>query len=238
MRIIPAIDIIDGKCVRLTQGDYTHKKIYHENPVEVAKKFETEGIEYLHLVDLDGAKSNHVVNDKALLAICTQTKLKVDFSGGIKLYDDLKKVFDYGANQVSIGSLAVKNPELFLKWIEEFGSKKIILSADIKNNTIAIQGWEEQSNIPFLEFIEKYQKLGVEYVICTDISRDGMLQGPAFELYQELLQSFPELKIIASGGISQDMDIQKLRDIGCEGVIIGKAVYEGKINLKNIQQYA
>lgn len=238
MRIIPAIDIIDGKCVRLTQGDYTKKTVYNENPIEVAKMFEVHGIKYLHLVDLDGAKAQHVVNYNVLEQICTHTSLKVDFSGGVKTYTDLKKVLECGANQVSIGSLAVKNPELFLEWLREFGSEKIILSADIKGNCIAVQGWQETSTIELIPFLENYKKAGIKYVICTDISRDGMLQGPSVELYAHLIQYFPELNFIASGGISNEKDVQKLYDIGCEGVIIGKALYEGKINLKNLEQYA
>jgi len=238
MRIIPAIDIIDGKCVRLTQGDYAQKTIYNENPLEVAKMFEAEGIQYLHLVDLDGAKANHVVNYKVLSEICTHTNLKVDFSGGIKTHDDLRKVLDYGANQVSIGSLAVKNPELFLQWVQEFGSKKIMLSADVKNNYIAVQGWQEESQITLSDFLKKYADAGIKYVICTDISKDGMLQGASVELYQSLIQQLPELHIIASGGVSDEQDIQKLHALGCEGVIIGKAIYEGRINLKNLLQYA
>lgn len=238
MRIIPAIDIIDGKCVRLTQGDYTQKTVYNENPLEVAKMFEEQGIRYLHLVDLDGAKAQHVVNYAVLEQICTHTSLKVDFSGGIKSRSDLKKVLECGANQVSIGSLAVKNPELFLEWLQEFGSEKIILTADVRNNRIAVQGWQEESNIMLSEFLQKYQQAGVKYVICTDISKDGMLQGTAIELYTELIHAFPELNCIASGGVSDEKDIQKLRDIGCEGVIIGKAIYEGRINLKNLKQYA
>ncbi len=238
MRIIPAIDIIDGKCVRLTQGDYAQKTVYNENPIEVAKMFEAYGIRYLHLVDLDGAKTRHVVNYTVLEQICTYTSLKVDFSGGVKTYTDLKKVLECGANQVSIGSLAVKNPELFLEWLQEFGSEKIILSADIKDNCVAVQGWQEKTTLKLVPFLENYEKAGIKYVICTDISRDGMLQGPSVQLYAELIQHFSALNIIASGGVSDEKDVQKLYDIGCEGVIIGKALYEGKINLKNLEKYA
>lgn len=238
MRIIPAIDIIDGKCVRLTQGDYAQKTVYNENPIEVAKMFEAYGIRYLHLVDLDGAKTQHVVNYTVLEQICTYTSLKVDFSGGVKTYTDLKKVLECGANQVSIGSLAVKNPELFLEWLQEFGSEKIILSADIKDNCVAVQGWQEKTTLKLVPFLENYEKAGIKYVICTDISRDGMLQGPSVQLYAELIQHFSALNIIASGGVSDEKDVQKLYDIGCEGVIIGKALYEGKINLKNLEKYA
>lgn len=238
MRIIPAIDIIDGKCVRLTQGDYTQKKIYNEHPLEVARMFEAEGIQYLHLVDLDGARTHQVVNYAVLEEICQHTNLKVDFSGGIKTDSDLKRVFNCGTNQVSIGSLAVKNPELFLSWLSEFGSEKIILGADVKNNHIAVQGWQEESAVTLTGFLKNYQQAGVKYVICTDITKDGMLQGPAVELYESLIQHFPELRFIASGGVSGEKDLQELYAAGCEGVIIGKALYEGKINLKNLQQYA
>lgn len=238
MRIIPAIDIIDGKCVRLTQGDYAQKKIYSQNPLEIAKKFEEEGALYLHLVDLDGAKAQQVVNYSILEQICKHTNLKVDFSGGIKTEIDLKKVFEYGANQVSIGSLAVKNPELFLEWLQKFGNEKIILSADVKNNHIATYGWQEESNIVLSDFLQTYYKAGIQYVICTDISKDGMLQGPAVKLYKEIKEQFSTLKIIASGGIADEKDIQDLYKAGCEGVIIGKAIYEGRIKLKNLQRYA
>jgi phosphoribosylformimino-5-aminoimidazole carboxamide ribotide isomerase len=238
MRIIPAIDIIDGKCVRLTQGDYARKTTYNENPLEVAKMFEAQGVQYLHLVDLDGAKASHVVNYKVLSEICTHTNLKVDFSGGIKTHDDLRKVLDYGANQVSIGSVAVKNPELFLQWLQEFGKEKIILSADVKNNCIAVHGWQEESAVLLFDFLKTYYEAGIQYVICTDISKDGMLQGASVELYQNIQSQFPELHIIASGGVSDEQDIQKLHAVGCEGVIIGKAIYEGRINLKNVLHYA
>lgn len=238
MKIIPAIDIIDGKCVRLTQGDYAQKKIYSENPLDIAKKFEDEGALYLHLVDLDGAKAQHVVNYTILEQICKHTNLKVDFSGGVKTETDLKKVFEYGANQVSIGSLAVKNPELFLEWLQKFGNEKIILSADVKNNHIATYGWQEESSIILSDFLQTYYKAGIQYIICTDISKDGMLQGPAVKLYKEIKEQFSALKIIASGGIADEKDIQHLYTAGCEGVIIGKAIYEGRINLKNLQRYA
>ncbi|MCS7075501.1 MAG: 1-(5-phosphoribosyl)-5-[(5-phosphoribosylamino)methylideneamino]imidazole-4-carboxamide isomerase [Bacteroidia bacterium] len=238
MKIIPAIDIIEGKCVRLTQGDYSQKKIYHQNPVEVAKMFEGYGLKHLHLVDLDGAKANQVVNYKVLEEICTQTTLQVEFSGGIKSYQDLKKVLESGASQVSIGSVAVKHPELFLEWLSMFGNEKIILSADVKNGYVAIQGWQEQSQVSIFDFLAYYQEKGVKYVICTDISKDGMLQGASIGLYQSLMEQFSQLNFIASGGISSEKDLETLRQIGCTGAIIGKALYEGKINLKILQSYA
>ncbi len=240
MRIIPAIDIIDGKCVRLTKGDYATKKIYNENPLEVAKQFEAHGIESLHVVDLDGAKSKHIVNHKILEKIASKTGLKVDFGGGLKTDEDLKIAFDSGANQVTGGSIAVKNSELFIGWLEKYGSDKIILGADAMNEKVAISGWQEDSNLDLLPFINDYQKNGIQYVICTDISKDGMLEGPSFELYEKIIRSFSrgvEIKLIASGGISTFDELPKLQAIGCEGVIIGKAIYENRISLQQLENY-
>lgn len=233
MRIIPAIDIIDGKCVRLTKGDYNTSKIYREDPLEVAKEFEDNGIKFLHLVDLDGAKSNHIVNHKVLEKIATGTSLKVDFGGGIKSTEDAHKAFNSGARQITAGSVAIKNPDLFLEWLNEFGSEKIILGADANNRKIASQGWLEKSEKDVLDFISSYEKASVKYIICTDISKDGMLQGPSTDLYEEIL-SKTNIKLIASGGISNLNDVKKMKEIGCEGCIIGKAIYEGKVTLKEL----
>mgnify|MGYP000464328295 CR=1 FL=1 len=234
MRIIPAIDIIDGKCVRLTKGDYSTKKIYNENPLEVAKEFEANGIKYLHLVDLDGAKSMHIVNHKVLESISKNTSLKIDFGGGIKSNEDVKIAFANGAQQITAGSIAVHNPELFLSWLAAYGSDKIILGADANNRKIATQGWLENSETDVLDFIADYAQKGVEYVVCTDIAKDGMLQGTSNELYQEILLK-AKVKLIASGGVSSINDLLKLNQIGCEGAIIGKAIYEQKITLQELQ---
>ena len=237
MRIIPAIDIIDGKCVRLTKGDYSTKKVYNENPLEVAKMFQDSGIEYLHLVDLDGAKAKHIVNYKILETLATQTSLKIDFGGGLKSNDDLRIAFESGAQQVTGGSIAVKNPNLFESWINHYGFEKIILGADCIHGKIAIQGWQEKSSLEVLSFIDAYTKKGIKNVICTDISKDGMLQGPAFVLYKTILNQNPDLNLIASGGVSDFEELPKLKALGCEGVIIGKAIYEGKITLKALEQF-
>jgi len=234
MRIIPAIDIIDGKCVRLTKGDYSTKKIYNENPLEVAKEFEANGIKYLHLVDLDGAKSKHILNHKVLESISKNTSLKIDFGGGIKSNEDVKIAFANGAQQITAGSIAVHNPELFLSWLAAYGSDKIILGADANNRKIATQGWLENSETDVLDFIADYAQKGVEYVVCTDIAKDGMLQGTSNELYQEILLK-AKVKLIASGGVSSINDLLKLNQIGCEGAIIGKAIYEQKITLQELQ---
>ena len=257
MRIIPAIDIIDGKCVRLSKGDYNTKIIYNENPLEVAKEFEAHGIEYLHLVDLDGAKSSQIVNYKILEQIATQTSLKIDFGGGLKADSDLKIAFESGANQITGGSIAVKNRELFGKWIAEYGADKIILGADANNEKVAVSGWLEDSNEDLIPFIQDYQSKGIQYVICTDIAKDGMLEGPSFDLYAKILekctvtssvsaraQSRGEklieangIKLIASGGISTFDELPRLAELGCEGTIIGKAIYEGRISLKQLENY-
>lgn len=234
MRIIPAIDIINGKCVRLTKGDYATQKIYHENPVEVAKEFESYGIKYLHLVDLDGAKAEHIVNRKILHDIATQTSLKIDFGGGIKNEESIQIAFENGASQITGGSIAVKNPSLFLEWLHRYGAEKIILGADAHNRKIATQGWQENSSVDVVDFIKEYEQQGVQYVICTDIAKDGMLQGASEILYKEIIQT-TSIKLIASGGVSCMKDLIQLKAIGCEGAIIGKAIYEQKILLKELQ---
>jgi len=235
MRLIPAIDIIEGKCVRLSKGDYSTKKVYNENPLEVAKTFEDHGINYVHLVDLDGAKSQHIVNYKILESICSKTGLKVDFGGGLKSDEDLKVAFDCGANQITGGSIAVKNPKIFKNWISKYGSDRVILGADCIDRKIATSGWLETSALDVIEFIEFYKKSGIEYVICTDIEKDGMLRGPSFQLYSEILNQ-DSIKLIASGGVSQINDLIKLKQLGCEGVIIGKALYEGHITLSQLKE--
>ncbi|WKD86613.1 1-(5-phosphoribosyl)-5-[(5-phosphoribosylamino)methylideneamino] imidazole-4-carboxamide isomerase [Polaribacter huanghezhanensis] len=258
MRIIPAIDIIDGKCVRLSKGDYKTKKIYNENPLEVAKEFEQAGIEYLHLVDLDGAKASKIINYKVLELIASETNLNIDFGGGLKSDKDVEIAFNSGANQITGGSIAVKNPELFEKWIVQYGSNTIILGADANNGKIATNGWLEKSEQEIIPFIQNYQKKGIEYVISTDIAKDGMLSGPSFELYSEILkecrmsvraqsrtndlstaleETNNSLKLIASGGISTFDELPKLAAMGCEGVIIGKAIYENRISLKQLEQF-
>lgn len=238
MRIIPAIDIIDGKCVRLSKGDYSTKKIYNENPLEVAKEFEAHGIQYLHLVDLDGAKSKHIVNYKVLETIALKTNLQIDFGGGLKSGDDLHVAFESGAHQITGGSIAVKDRNTFLSWLSTYGARKIILGADAHHGKVAVSGWQEESDLELIPFVQEYQSEGIEYVICTDISKDGMLQGPAFDLYQKMLSETKKgLNLIASGGISTFDELPKLADIGCEGTIIGKAIYEGKISLKQLEHY-
>ena len=241
MRIIPAIDIIEGKCVRLTKGDYATKKIYNENPLEVAKEFEASGIEYLHVVDLDGAKASKIINYKILEKITSNTNLKVDFGGGLKSDKDLEIAFNSGANQITGGSIAVKNRAIFESWIGRYGNDKIILGADFYPDTsggkIATNGWQEESSLKLLPFINEYQQKGISYVICTDISKDGMLQGPSFNTYDQILNNTPSLKLIASGGISTYDELPELAKIGCEGVIIGKAIYEHKISLKQLENF-
>ena len=243
MRIIPAIDIIDGKCVRLTKGDYDTKKVYNENPLEVAKMFEASGIEYLHLVDLDGAKAKHIVNYKVLEQIASKTKLKIDFGGGLKADEDLHIAFNSGAKQVTGGSIAVKDRKTFEGWISKYGSEKIILGADSNAGKIAISGWQEDSNEEVIPFIKGYQKQGIQYVICTDISKDGMLEGPSFDLYKHIIEacsnssSGQSIKLIASGGISHIDELPKLIELGCEGVIIGKAIYENRISLYELEKF-
>jgi phosphoribosylformimino-5-aminoimidazole carboxamide ribotide isomerase len=235
MRLIPAIDIIDGKCVRLSKGDYNTKKIYNENPLNVAKAFEDNGIEHMHLVDLDGAKSQHIVNYRILESICSNTSLKVDFGGGLKSDEDLKVAFESGANQITGGSIAVKQPETFKRWLAKYGSSKIILGADCKDRKIATSGWLETSEQDVVDFIKQYNQDGVDLVICTDIAKDGMLQGTSNKLYQEIIEK-TNVKLIASGGVSNIDDLILLKELGCEGAIIGKAFYEGKITLNQLQE--
>ena len=237
MRIIPAIDLIDGKCVRLSKGDYNTQKTYSENPLEVAKAFEAHGIKYLHLVDLDGAKSRHIVNHKVLDTIASKTSLKIDFGGGLKSNADLKIAFERCAHQITGGSIAVKKPKTFEQWITTYGSDKIILGADVQGDRIATDGWLETSDHRLVNFVKDFYAKGIQYVICTDISKDGMLQGPSFDVYQNLLQEQPNIKLIASGGISAFEELPKLEAMGCEGTIIGKAIYENKIALKELENF-
>ena len=237
MRIIPAIDIIEGKCVRLTKGDYSTKIIYNEDPLEAAKMFENHGIQYLHLVDLDGARSQKIVNYKVLEEIASKTSLQIDFGGGLKSDADLKIAFESGATQITGGSIAVKDPELFETWIRNYGSEKIILGADVNNRKIAVSGWTEDSELELFPFVENYLQKGIQYVICTDISKDGMLEGPSFDLYRELLEQFEDIKLIASGGISKMDDLYKLKELVCEAAIIGKAIYEGRISMMDLEKF-
>ena len=236
MKVIPAIDIIDGKCVRLSKGDYDTKKIYHENPLDIAKEYEAHGIQYLHLVDLDGAKAKTIKNLKTLEMLASQTDLIIDFGGGIKTRESLENAFNAGANQVTIGSIAVENSKLCEEWITKFGAEKLILGADCLNRKIKTSGWLTDSDLDVLDFIQSYERKGIKEVICTDISKDGMLQGPSFELYQEILNQ-SEISLIASGGISSMKDLEDLKEIGCSGAIIGKAIYEGKITLKELSAF-
>ncbi|KUJ53030.1 1-(5-phosphoribosyl)-5-[(5-phosphoribosylamino)methylideneamino]imidazole-4-carboxamide isomerase [Chryseobacterium sp. JAH] len=236
MKIIPAIDIIDGKCVRLSKGDYDTKKIYNEHPLEVAKEFEASGIQFLHLVDLDGAKSKHIVNQKVLENIAKETSLQIDFGGGLKTEKDIETAFNAGAKQITIGSIAVQNPEFCYQLIEKYGAEKIILGADCENKMIKTSGWLEQSDKNVINFILDYQKKGIRNVICTDISKDGMLGGASTELYREILEK-TSVQLVASGGISCIEDVYLMKEIGCAGTIIGKAIYEGKITLKELQKF-
>ena len=237
IELIPAIDIIDGKCVRLSQGDYDTKKVYNENPLEVAKEFEANGIRRLHVVDLDGAKSKHVVNYRTLEMIATRTSLVIDFGGGIKTDEDMLIAFENGAQMVTLGSVAVKNPDLFKKWLSQYGAERIILGADAKNKRIAVSGWMEDSSQELIPFLHDYTKEGIYKVLCTDISKDGMLQGPSIELYKEIMKEFPEMHLIASGGVSCLQDIIALEEAGIPAVIFGKALYEGRITMKDLIRF-
>lgn len=237
INIIPAIDIIEGSCVRLSQGDYAQKKTYNENPLEVAKSFEDHGIQQLHLVDLDGAKSAKVVNWKVLESIANNTNLKIDFGGGVKSDEDIKKVFESGATQITAGSIAVKSPEKVYEWISIYGADRIILGADVRNKRIAINGWREESELELFPFIESFTTQGVNHVICTDISKDGMMSGSSVELYREIMSTFPDLKLIASGGVSSIQEIVDLQNMNIHGAIVGKAIYEGQISLKEIADF-
>lgn len=237
MEIIPAIDMIGGKCVRLSKGDYATKKVYNESPVEVAKMFEANGIKRLHLVDLDGAKAGHIVNHKSLEAITSSTNLVVDFGGGLKTTDDLNIAFECGAKMVTGGSIAVKNPDEFSSWIDKYGADRIILGADVKDKKVAVTGWLEDTDNLLMPFVQSYYDKGIRKVICTDISKDGMLQGPAVELYKEMLAAIPDLWVVASGGVSCIEDVENLDANGIPAVIIGKAIYENRITLKQLEKY-
>jgi phosphoribosylformimino-5-aminoimidazole carboxamide ribotide isomerase len=236
MIIIPAIDIIDGKCVRLTQGDYSQKKIYNEHPLEVARQFEDAGLTRLHLVDLDGAKAGAVKNWKVLETIAGKTSLVIDFGGGIKTDKDVKIVFDSGARLATVGSIAVKNEEEFVKWLLQFGAENFLVGADVKNEKIAIHGWQETSDIWIYDFIEKYVQKGVTQLFCTDVSKDGKLEGPAVDLYKSIIEKFRDLNFIASGGVSSMKDLEELEKIGCKGAIVGKAIYENRISLADLSK--
>lgn len=237
IELIPAIDIIDGKCVRLSQGDYASKKVYNEDPLEVAKMFEDSGLRRLHVVDLDGAKAHHIVNYKILDRIASHTELIIDFGGGLKSDEDIKIAFDCGARMVTGGSIAVKNPDVFNGWITRYGADRIILGADVKDKKIAVGGWLESSDCDLFSFVAVYCEKGIEKVITTDISRDGMLQGPSVELYREMLQQLPGIYLIASGGVSCIDDIVHLDEAGVHGVIFGKAIYEGRISLRDLSRF-
>lgn len=236
MKIIPAIDIIDGKCVRLSKGNYNSQITYNQSPLEVAKTYEDHGIEFLHLVDLDGAKSNHIINYSILEIIASKTNLKIDFGGGIKTENDVNLAFNCGANQVTCGSIAVKQPEIFCEWILNYGSEKIILGADVRGKYVATDGWINTSNQSIFDFINFYKNKGIETVTCTDISKDGMLEGPSFKLYSKIIDAY-NINLVASGGVSEYDDILKLDDMGCYGIIIGKAIYENKISLKQLENF-
>lgn len=235
IEIIPAIDLIDGKCVRLTQGDFSQKKIYNENPLDAAKEFENIGLKRLHIVDLDGAKNGKITNLKLLETIASKTNLTIDFGGGIKTDEDIQAVFDAGAAMASVGSVAVKNPERFFSWIEKYDSEKILLGADVRDEKLAINGWQTKTEIEIISFLKTCFAKGVTQTFVTDISKDGLLQGPATKLYEKIFGEIPRLKLIASGGISKIGDIDRLEKIGCSGVIVGKAIYEGKITFKELK---
>ncbi len=236
LTIIPAIDLIDGKCVRLSKGDYAQKKVYNENPLEIAQEFEDHGIKRLHLVDLDGAKEKHVVNWKVLDQIAGKTSLEIDFGGGIKSNEDLKIVFENGASMATVGSVAAKDPELFFDWLNQFGPEKLILGADVNDKKIAVAGWLEVTDINLIDFLDDYTKKGVTKVLCTDISKDGMLEGTSLGLYEELMQHYPDMYLIASGGVTQIDELHRLAELNVPAAIIGKAIYEGKITLKDIEK--
>ncbi len=237
MYIIPAIDIIDGKCVRLTQGDYGQKKEYHNSPLEMAKRFEDAGIKRLHLVDLDGAKAKKIINKEVLQSIAAETSLQVDFGGGVQSNEDIALAFELGAHQLTGGSIAIKNPEMFESWIVQYGGEKIILGADTKDRKIAISGWEETTSVDLIDFIKAYHAKGISYVICTDVAKDGLLQGPSVELYRDIMAEIPGIKLIASGGVSSVKDLEELQKTGVYGTIVGKAYYEGRISLEELAAF-
>lgn len=234
IELIPAIDIIDGQCVRLTKGDYNQKKVYNEDPLTVAKDFEKIGFKRLHMVDLDGARSKHIVNNEILRRVTAETSLIVDFGGGIKSEEDIVKAFESGASMITVGSIAVTQPELFIQWMEKYGPEKMILGADVRNGMISINGWKKDSQISLLPFLKQYVEAGVKNVLCTEISKDGTLQGPAVTLYKEIMTAYPKLHLIASGGVSRKEDIDELESEGIPAVVFGKAIYEGRINLKEL----
>ena len=237
MEIIPAIDLIDGKCVRLTQGDYQQKKEYSDNPLEMAQRFADHGIRRLHLVDLDGAKQKQVVNLTVLEQIAAKTSLAVDFGGGVQSDEDLQRVLDAGAKQVTGGSIAVRQPAVFQRWLKQYGADKIILGADARNRQVAVSGWQEQVAVDVVEYINDYYRKGVRYVICTDVAKDGLLQGPSFDLYNEILTTVPDVQLIASGGITTVNDLRQLQQRSVYGAIIGKALYEGHIRLTDLREF-
>lgn len=237
MEIIPAIDIIDGKCVRLTQGDYNRKKIYNEDPVEVARQMEAAGLRRLHVVDLDGARSGHIVNHSVLQRITSSTQLWVDFGGGLKSDEDVRIAFESGAQQITGGTIAVKQPDRFLAWLETYGSERIILGADVRDGQVAVSGWQERSDQALLPFLEKYVGAGIRSTICTDVSKDGLLQGSALSLYREIRTTLPSLQLIASGGVQSMAELVQLAEIGCYGAIIGKAIYEQRISLTELSTF-
>lgn len=234
IELIPAIDIIDGQCVRLTKGDYNQKKVYNDDPLTVAKEFEKIGFKRLHMVDLDGARSKHIVNNEILRRVTAETSLIVDFGGGIKSEEDIVKAFESGASMVTVGSIAVTQPGLFIQWMEKYGPEKMILGADVRNGMISINGWKKDSQISLLPFLKQYVEAGVKNVLCTEISKDGTLQGPAVTLYKEIMSAYPKLHLIASGGVSRKEDIDELESEGIPAVVFGKAIYEGRINLKEL----
>ncbi|HEY1022314.1 MAG TPA: 1-(5-phosphoribosyl)-5-[(5-phosphoribosylamino)methylideneamino]imidazole-4-carboxamide isomerase [Flavisolibacter sp.] len=236
MEIIPAIDIIEGKCVRLTHGDYAQKKIYNEHPLEVARQFEDAGLQRLHLVDLDGARAGAVKNWKVLETVAGKTSLVIDFGGGIKSEKDVQIVFDSGASLATVGSMAVKEKETFVQWLQKWGAEKFLLGADVKDEKLTISGWLEQTEIWIYDFIEDYIRRGVQQIFCTDVSKDGALEGPSTELYKNIIEKFPDLHFIASGGVSSLDDVYQLQDVGCKGVIIGKAIYEGRVQLADLKK--
>jgi phosphoribosylformimino-5-aminoimidazole carboxamide ribotide isomerase len=237
IELIPALDIIEGKCVRLTQGDYEKKTVYNENPLEIARQFEDIGLSRLHLVDLDGARKGQVVNLKVLDSICNKTKLCIDFGGGIKTDEDLERVFNAGASLAAIGSIAVKNKDLFFSWITKYGADKLFLGADVKDEKIVVSGWKENTDISVFDFIKENYTAGIHTIFCTDVAKDGMLEGASVELYKKIIESCPKLNLVASGGVSSIADISRLNEAGCKAVIIGKAIYEGKVSIAEMRKF-
>lgn len=237
MQIIPAIDIIDGKCVRLTEGDYLQKSVYDISPLDMAKIYEQHGIQRLHVVDLDGAKAGKVMNWQSIEQIAAHTNLQIDFGGGVKIFEDVERIIDLGVQFVTVGSIAVKQPEIFTEWLERFGAHRFMLGADVKDGNIMVSGWMETSDVKLLPFLEQYVNKGIENIFCTDIARDGKLQGPSIELYDALKKKFPRTNIIASGGVSCLDDLYKLQEVHCDGVIIGKAIYENRISISQLEQF-